>query len=443
MVLPIRVWGTDSAGKAFNALAYTLDISPSGARLCGMRVPLALGEAVTVQYKQKRALFKVAWVGQPGKKTAEQVGIQTLEPDKHIWLDLPGSETFVDDFDRSRRSEEKAKPAIASPPAAAQPQAAAAPAPAATVLLPQVSAAPACPAETSDDLNACLRSCTTGLIRIEEMIKKGPAEATAIEQFRQAVSKTRQTAWAVQQWQELNREGTQPFPLLWYVNSERLRFVVQAVQDLWKDVNDKGVEVDETLLEPLFQTLDALRDRYAAKHPLATDVTADLERALGSGAGAAQKMEEVRQLVESAHMDVDSALNYLATQVHRIVGADGVTVAVADQGEMVCLASVGVAPEPGMVLDTDSGIGADALSTRQMVYCRDTQSDPRVDAASCAAAGVGSVLVMPAVAGGMPVAMLEISAHKADAFDEDRLQAVRAAAEVVQSVVAKAMQNTR
>src|SRR6185312_15593070 len=61
MVAPIRVWGSDSTGKIFNILAHTLDVSTSGARIGGVKVPLGVGDAVTVQYKQQKGLYKVVW----------------------------------------------------------------------------------------------------------------------------------------------------------------------------------------------------------------------------------------------------------------------------------------------------------------------------------------------------------------------------------------------
>src|SRR5512140_3716562 len=88
MVTPIRMWGMDSAGKPFNVLAYTLDASSTGARIGGVKVPLGVGDAVTIQNKQKKALFKIVWLGQPGKPTHEQIGVSLLEQDRQIWSEI-------------------------------------------------------------------------------------------------------------------------------------------------------------------------------------------------------------------------------------------------------------------------------------------------------------------------------------------------------------------
>lgn len=446
MVLPVRVWGSDSAGKSFNVLAYTLDISSSGARLGGVRVPLSVGEAVTLQYKQQRALFKVAWVGRPGEKTHEQVGIYSLEPDKHIWLEIPEPPQFVDDFEpRGRPGAAKAPAAThpAPPPVAPAAPPATPPAPAAQQQpAPATAAAAILPA---DDVSALLRACASDLLRIDELVKQKQTDREVLHEFREALSKVRQTTWALQQWQELNQESDQPFPLLWYVNSERLRFVVQAVQELWKDVSDKGVEIDETLLEPLFATIERMRIRYPGGAPPADaiDLTDESHRALNGepqpATAASRLVDQVSAMqhdLERARPDVDSALHFIATSMLHIVGADGLTIAIADQGEMVCTACVGVAPEAGMVLDTESGLGAEAARSRQFVYCRDTQGDPRVDAESCAAANIGSVLMLPVTSDtGVLLAMFEISSARKNAFGDEHLLALKAAAAIVQSLL--------
>lgn len=97
MVLPIRVWGKDLTGKTFEQLAYTLDISHQGARLGGIRVQIDMGSELDVQYKHQRATFRVAWVGQPGTRTADQAGIECIEANKYIWPELP-NETYHDTF---------------------------------------------------------------------------------------------------------------------------------------------------------------------------------------------------------------------------------------------------------------------------------------------------------------------------------------------------------
>jgi hypothetical protein len=85
VVLPVRVWGMDHCGKAFSQPATTLVISLNGTRLDGVRVPLAPGDVVAVQYGQQKARFRVVWAGAPGHAREGQVGVWCLEGKKHLF----------------------------------------------------------------------------------------------------------------------------------------------------------------------------------------------------------------------------------------------------------------------------------------------------------------------------------------------------------------------
>ena len=97
MVLPIRLAGTDSYGRQVNQLAYTTDISRSGARVAGVKSEFDVGEVVTVHYKLRKAKFCVCWIGESGTPRTEQIGVSYLTPEEDLWkLELPEEE--LDDF---------------------------------------------------------------------------------------------------------------------------------------------------------------------------------------------------------------------------------------------------------------------------------------------------------------------------------------------------------
>ena len=83
--VPIRIWGMDANGKPFSVPATTYDITRFGARIMGVRVPLAPGEIVGVQHESEKARFRVAWYGRPNSRLEGNVGLQALDWKKHIW----------------------------------------------------------------------------------------------------------------------------------------------------------------------------------------------------------------------------------------------------------------------------------------------------------------------------------------------------------------------
>jgi hypothetical protein len=90
MVLPLRLWPDEDNGQnAAPLLAHTLDISPIGGRLGGLRSPLQTGQTVTLQRGQNRVPFRVVWTKQLGPGEI-QAGIESAVYEEKVWgVDLP------------------------------------------------------------------------------------------------------------------------------------------------------------------------------------------------------------------------------------------------------------------------------------------------------------------------------------------------------------------
>lgn len=85
MVLPVRVSGLDSNGVLFDIEARTLDVTTTGARIEGITCRLHRGASISVQCGNRKARFRVTWVGAPGSRAHDQIGVQIAEPGRHIW----------------------------------------------------------------------------------------------------------------------------------------------------------------------------------------------------------------------------------------------------------------------------------------------------------------------------------------------------------------------
>ncbi len=85
--LPVQLCRSATDEKSL--LAYTVDVSNSGARLAGLREPLKPGEVLEVHCGRRQAVFQVVWIGSPGEATEGQAGVEGLTPEANIWeLDL-------------------------------------------------------------------------------------------------------------------------------------------------------------------------------------------------------------------------------------------------------------------------------------------------------------------------------------------------------------------
>ena len=84
-VLPVRIKGKDSSGKAFEELAHTLDVTPSGVRLGSVRRELSEKDEITVLFRQRKMQFRVVWTKKMKGTSEFQVGLQALTQEKEAW----------------------------------------------------------------------------------------------------------------------------------------------------------------------------------------------------------------------------------------------------------------------------------------------------------------------------------------------------------------------
>jgi hypothetical protein len=91
MVLAIRVSGRTVDGIEFDELTHTIDIAVNGARLGGLqRFRLRKGDVLDVRRHQRRAKFRVVWIGEPGTTRYGHVGVQGINMLPNFWgLELP------------------------------------------------------------------------------------------------------------------------------------------------------------------------------------------------------------------------------------------------------------------------------------------------------------------------------------------------------------------
>ena len=85
----------------------------------------------------------------------------------------------------------------------------------------------------------------------------------------------------------------------------------------------------------------------------------------------------------------------------------------------MCRASVGrCAPPLGCRLDVSSGFSGECVRTGQVLWCDDTETDPRVDPETCRGLGIRSILAAPIVQGRNVIGLLEVFSPEPSAFDD-------------------------
>ncbi len=83
VAVPVKVF---LAGDTADCqLCCTYEISMIGARLVAVSGVSKVGQIVWLQRHNRRAKYKVIWIGKEGTKQANQVGVEVMEPANVIW----------------------------------------------------------------------------------------------------------------------------------------------------------------------------------------------------------------------------------------------------------------------------------------------------------------------------------------------------------------------
>ena len=110
-------------------------------------------------------------------------------------------------------------------------------------------------------LSARLRAATDELQTLEKMVLSGDCAPRVLSEFRTAVDSIRQTAWAVQQWNELQQQNRDPYAVLGTLSAERVRRATQITKDLTIDLESLELGLETEGLENLYQAVKALHER--------------------------------------------------------------------------------------------------------------------------------------------------------------------------------------
>jgi hypothetical protein len=152
-------------------------------------------------------------------------------------------------------------------------------------------------------------------------------------------------------------------------------------------------------------------------------------------------LSAVQREVEALGRDLAGALRLIANRTQTLVRASGAAIALADSDPdfMVCRASSGDdAPPVGARLQVGSGFSGECVKTGRLLRCEDTETDARVDRASCRALGIRSILAVPVRAGEKSIGILEAFSPQPDSFTENDSTALQRLADTVLAAVNRA-----
>ena len=83
--VPVQIWGMSPSGDPFIQQAHTVDVGAVGACIEGLIHELVLGQVIGLEYGNRRARFKVIWVGQKNTPDAGKAELRPLDRAEDFW----------------------------------------------------------------------------------------------------------------------------------------------------------------------------------------------------------------------------------------------------------------------------------------------------------------------------------------------------------------------
>jgi hypothetical protein len=106
-----------------------------------------------------------------------------------------------------------------------------------------------------------LKAATDELQQLEKLVVSSDSSPMVLSEFRSAVDSIRQTAWAVQQWTELQQQHRDPYTVHGILSEERVRRATQITRDLKIDLESMEIGLETKGLADLFQAIESLYER--------------------------------------------------------------------------------------------------------------------------------------------------------------------------------------
>ena len=125
-------------------------------------------------------------------------------------------------------------------------------------------------------------------------------------------------------------------------------------------------------------------------------------------------------------------LQLVSERALKLTGADGIGIALVQEGEIICRAATGsIAPDVGARLDPHSGLSGACFRTGEMVRCDDAEHDPRVNVEASRKLQARSMIAVPLRGRRSVIGLLEAFCTEAYGFNESDARSLNLLAELI------------
>lgn len=136
--------------------------------------------------------------------------------------------------------------------------------------------------------------------------------------------------------------------------------------------------------------------------------------------------------IAKAGLDLGEVMALVTQRAQDLTAAAGAVVELAEGGEMVYRAAAGIAkPQLGMRLQRQGSLSGLCVAEGAILYCRDAESDDRVDREACRKVGLRSMIVVPLRHREQTVGALKVISARVDAFTKSDIEVLGLMSELI------------
>ena len=147
----------------------------------------------------------------------------------------------------------------------------------------------------------------------------------------------------------------------------------------------------------------------------------------------------VQTAIATSKFDLGSVMNTVVEEAQQLTGADAAVIEIPDGDDLVYRAVAGAAAEHlGLRLARRSALSGAALSSRRILVCSDSDTDPRVDREASRLVGARSMVVVPLLSDRTASGVLKVYSAEPDAFGPDHVRTLAVLADVVGTALSRA-----
>lgn len=199
-----------------------------------------------------------------------------------------------------------------------------------------------------------------------------------------------------------------------------------------------GPVLDEATFQKLLAAAYVLQEHHDQTRHKAPPETKAENPDTDSDTSILAQIVETQHDIQTNHLDLNGTTNLVVERILKITGAQGASVGIVDEAELVYRAGSGIlAGQVGKALRPEATLSASTLLHDAILRCPDARTDFRVNPEITKRLGIGSLVSVPVLHNGKTGGALELAFAKADAFQDQDVRTCQLMAGLVTETLAR------